>query len=320
MSNETESTQDKDKDKSALLSQLRDLGVDTSSGRKVRSDKGKSRGPNSKVRSDLGTRRTRYVNLQPKMKIYFSVKNRLLHRVVTDEDEALQLDHNNIFIVIKRKNKSVKGYNQVVYRGKALHRTVKHIQVKSIDLEKLRFEAIQDVLFDDFTCQDAVRFKQELRVLNLPNNCSFFDLFAELYHVEPEDVPRWKYEDWRVMYDIVSSQLLPPEFKFRYDERPGTEEFNRKYGEAFELKRLSDLAELANSKEYINEKARYRDLLLAQEKQKYRFELLNDPASEDWTINKLTREVNKRIDKEKIDKQVEDYMLEWSNNKLNNKE
>ena len=309
-----ETQQDKDKDKSELLTKLKELGIDASSGRKVRNDKGKARGPNSHIRSDAGMKRASYISLQSKMKTYLSVKNKLLSKVVSNEDESLQLDHNNIFIVIKRKNKSVQGYNQVVYRGKALHRTVKHIQVKSIDLEKFRFEAIQDALFNEFTTRDAARFKQELKALNLTEDCSFFKLFCELYHIKSEDAPRWKYEDWRVMYDMVSSQVLPSEFKFNYDERPGTDAFNALYLADF---RSAKLAQITSSKEYINERARYRDLLLAQEKQKYRFELLNDPISEDWTTTKLSREVNKRIDKIRINKQVEEYMSAWCEKKLN---
>ena len=48
--------------------------------RKPRSDKGRTRGPNSKVRSDKGTHRPLYTNAMPAMKTYLSVKNKLLNR------------------------------------------------------------------------------------------------------------------------------------------------------------------------------------------------------------------------------------------------
>lgn len=309
-----------DKDKSELLTKLKELGIDASSGRKVRNDKGKTRGPNSHIRSDAGIKRTSYINMSPKMKTYFIVKSRLLNRTISNEDESLQLDHNNIFIVINRKNKSIHGNNQVVYRGKAIHRTVKYIKGKSLDLERLRFEALQESLFDDMDSRDCENFWQEIEALNIPDYPIFLDLFCALYHVEPQDAPRWKYDDWRTMYNLVSDDILSKDFIFKYNERPGTEAFSNKYGNELTAYQVAQLMEFTRTKAYINEKARYRDLLLSKEKEYYRQELLKDPASESWSINKLTREINKRIDKNQIDKQVEEYMRVWSRNKLGIKE
>ena len=62
--------------KENLLSQLKELGYDTSSGRKQRSDKGTIRGPNSKTRSDKGEKRLPYTSRDPIVS-YQIVKTRL---------------------------------------------------------------------------------------------------------------------------------------------------------------------------------------------------------------------------------------------------
>lgn len=288
--------------------------------RKPRSDKGKTRGPNSKVRSDKGTHRLVYINAMPAMKTYLSVKNKLLNRELTDDDEPLRLDHNNIFIVINRKSKSKDFNHTIIHRGKAMNRTVKHIKGYTIDVEKLRFLALQDALFDDFTCYDAFRFKQELKAFCLPNNTSFFELFSKLYHIAPEDAPRWKYEEWRQAYDMVCDKVLEPDFIFDYNCRPGTEAFKQEYGDVIASAREQDLMELSKTKAYINKRARYRDSLIASLEHFHRDKLLQNPESVSWSMAKLNKEIASRIDFDDVEQQADNHMIEWSNNILDNKE
>lgn len=288
--------------------------------RKPRSDKGKTRGPNAKVRSDKGTHRPLYTNAMPAMKTYLSVKNKLLNRELTDDDEPLRLDHNNIFIVINRKGKSKDFNHTIVHRGQALHRTVKHLKGYTIDVEKLRFLALQDALFDDFSCHDTIRFQQELKTFHLPNNTSFFELFSKLYHIAPEDAPRWKYEEWRQAYDLVCDQILEPDFTFDYNCRPGTEEFKEKYGDLIASARERDLMELSKTKAYINERSRYRDSLIASLEHFHRDKLLQTKESESWSMSRLNKEIASRIDFSEVEMQADNHMLEWSNNILDNKE
>ena len=91
-------TNPNDKSKQELLKELEGLGV-LSNGRKSRSDKGKTRGPNSKVRSDKGTHRIATYGVQKSPRaIYAALRARLLNREITYNSLVIEQDINSIFM------------------------------------------------------------------------------------------------------------------------------------------------------------------------------------------------------------------------------
>jgi hypothetical protein len=289
--------------------------------RKRRSDAGKKRGPNSKTRSDAGLKRESYNSCMPLMKTYLSVKNKLLKKAPVEGEEPVSQDQNGIFNIIHRHNRTINGNYAIVHRGQAYNRTVKHVKGYTIDLERLRFMAIQDAVYNDFSCQDTIRFKQELESLNLPKNTSFFELFSRLYHIPEEDVLRWSYNEWRQVYDLEfkDGKQIDQDFRFDYRCKPGTEAFREKYVAQLFESAQRDMEELKKTKEYINERARYRASLIACGQVYYKDILLaNEAESASWSMKKLTTEVNKLIDYDVIGQEVERYMLDWLEKKITN--
>lgn len=305
--------QNSSKSKEILLSQLKELGYDTSSGRKQRSDKGTIRGPNSKTRSDKGEKRLPYASRDPVVS-YQIVKTRLLSKEVSSQDDGLQLDINSIFCPVIRQNKTKNEEYFVIIHGVKKNRTVRHIKGYTVDLEKYRFEALQNAA-SNIPIPEEYRsiFKQEIEQTNAN---TWIELFCRLYHIKEEDYLLWTYEHWKNDYLIMCEEKLDNNFQFNLQYSPGSEQFMPEY--AFRIGELRQEKEetLVLSKEYENVKARYRDLLLSKAEQQIRNELLSQQEFDELSKTQLDKLVRKQINKEEINSQVEDYMKNWLSNKV----
>lgn len=301
--------------KENLLSQLKELGYDTSSGRKQRSDKGTIRGPNSKTRSDKGEKRLPYASRDPIVS-YQIVKTRLLSKEVSSQDDGLQLDINGIFCPVIRQNKTKNEEYFVVIHGVKKNRTVRHIKGYTVDLEKYRFEALQNAA-SNMPIPEEYRsiFKREIEQTNAN---TWIELFCRLYHIKEEDYLLWTYEHWKNDYLIICEEKLDNNFQFNLRYSPGSEQFMPEY--SFRIGELRQEKEetLALSKEYENVRARYRDLLLSKAEQQIRNELLSQQEFDELSKTQLDKLVRKQINKEEINNQVEDYMKSWLSNKVQN--
>lgn len=277
--------------------------------RKPRSDKGKERGPNSHVRSDKGE--IRYASRGSKkspITVYLSLRNKLLLK----GDDGVKTDVNMIYIPIVRENRQVYKYYNIVSHGSEIHRTVKHIQGKTIDLEKYRFVAIQELLSSDKPDDLSKRvFKNEFAYTDTNN---MFDLFCKLYHIEDKDSLLWSYEKWREHYDIVSDNPLPDTFLFDIRNKPGSANFHPEYAETQLLKNILTTAALEQSKEYINLRSKVYD-----EEYSKRFMaamsyiLVDQPELTMVQVEKLARQT---IDLDKINKIVKERMDQWVQERL----
>lgn len=301
-------------EKEILLAQLEAMGINPQSGRKVRSDADQKRGPNSRVRSDAGTRRYTTYN-QPKepLAIYLNVRGRLLAHS-DDSEFQIMPDQNYIFMPMKTENKTVTHNHSIVYRGKKIFRTVKHIKGKDIDLEKYRFAAIYSkIICGQILPHQRPMFKNELE--RYPSD-TWLELFCQLYHINESDALKWTYNIWISHYIIVCDDYLSSDFKFNVKYRPGSPEFMPEYADKVnELKQTKTL-EIISSKAYINEKAKVRDLLYAKTEEALKLEIMAQPGSEQYSMQQLDRIVRQQIDYKELDRQVDEHMQNWLENKL----
>ena len=311
---------DNQQNKEDLLAQLSELGIDPSSGRKRRSDKDQKRGPNSHPRIDKGIRRQISVGKTSNpLSQYRALKARLLNRSATDfgpdKDYIVQVDFNNIFVPLVKHNSQKYMNHSVVNRSKRIARTVKHVAGYTTDLEKYRFNALQYLLLDTQTSVSTITkvFLHEYLITKTDNP---FDLFCALYHIAPEDAVRWSYEKWSSYYHMVSDIVLGSDFVFDLYHPPGSEEFMPELAETAEQKAIEQRLAITLSKEYKDTYARVRDLELSKAQQAIRQELLALPESTEWSMTKLERKVNEKVNKDKINKFVEEFMNDWLEQRL----
>ena len=310
---------DNNLNKQILLTKLSQLGIDPSSGRKHRLDKGQIRGPNSRIRSDKGSRRFSSLGKTTNpVAQYLSLKTRLLNRPADSDgpykDYIVQTDQNNIFIpLVKHSSQKYVEYS-VVSRSRKIARTVKHIAGYTTDLEKYRFNALQYLALNpSFKIDDKSIFKMEYQLTNTDNP---FDLFCCLYHIAPEDVLGWTYEKWLSHYRIVADTELTEDFVFNPEYMPGSPEFMPELWYAADKVNTEQRIAISLTKEYKNIRARVYGLELSKAKEIIKQRLLAQPESLEWSMIKLEREINKLVDIEKINFIVDEFMESWVTDKL----
>lgn len=299
--------------KEELMKQLEEMGYDASSGRKHRSDRGKVRGPNSKIRSDKGISKGSIPTRSNPLAVYISTRNRLLNQQLTESNPiGVTLDENYIYCLLQRNSTTKTGNYSVVNRGALINRTTKHIQGYEIDIEKYRFNALQSKAENKPIDNKYLSvFKNEIE---LTCATTWLELFCRLYHIREEDYLLWSYEHWRKDYDIIGEDLLPTQFVFNLKASPGTPEFMPEYSDrVFELEQ-ENIVKITQSKEYQNEKARYRDLLMANEGAKIKNSIME--SNSEMTMMQIDKVVRKQLDMKNINKRIDDHMIEWVKERL----
>ncbi len=306
-------TNPNDKSKQELLKELEGLGV-LSNGRKSRSDKGKTRGPNSKVRSDKGTHRIATYGVQKSPRaIYAALRARLLNREITYNSLVIEQDINSIFMPAIKEDQVREGYYSVVIHGVKKERTIKHIKGYSVDLERYRFEALQDLAAPtQFTEEDGQLFKQEIF---LTRATTYLDLFCRLYHVREEDYLRWTYKHWKEDYLIVCDELLDNEFTFNLEHHPGSSEFMPEYASKVIELQQEKYMQVISSKEFTNMRARVRDLEISKVQEAIKSKLLEDPLNAHKSLAAINREAREKVDMGQVDQAVEEFMTLWLRDK-----
>lgn len=302
-----------------LLSELSSLGV-APTGRKARSDKGKTRGPNTKSRSDKGIPRNRRESSP--LSIYCRVRSRVLNNLHDDKygfanDKCI--DQNGIFKIMKRDDYTKEEYHQVISHGVARQRTIRHIAGSTIDLEKYRFEALYNLAATSPNeMPDRFYFAQEINHTGTEHDC-WFNLFVRLYHLDERDALLWTYEHWRKDYEILKDTYLAPDFTFNFKHSPGSAQFMSECSELVEQRIKERRLQIIASHEYVVEYARVRDTYLSRVREQYRRQLLNDPTSSTLSKVALNRRVTQMItdvDKECIEADTNADMNTWINKKL----
>lgn len=219
--------------------QLIALGIDPDTGRKIRADKGKERKKKYKERENKNT-----TNADP-MNVY----KRVLGRVRAKDEALVQegqtprmrgFDENGLFIVIPAsyETRGCEYKQQIV--GRVIDHTVRRVCVqKEIDLEKYRFNALQSMAFSDkanepVTQLEHVRImlreryhliEREINACLQRRKITWFELFCELYYLDPMEASLWDYETWLSHYKITPAETLPDDFVFHIKTPPGTPEF-----------------------------------------------------------------------------------------------
>lgn len=298
-----------DKKKTELLKELATLG-ELPNGRKQRSDKGKSRGPNSKVRRDKGQSRisTKYMQQSP-LSIFKRELSRLTSIEVTDSDDprCIRTDVNGIYL-LRMRDTTTKGGNYTVHHAnKAIARTIKYIQGSVIDLERYRFEALQNEARNEIiNANDAQYFKE---ALHHTNSQTWFDLFVKLYHIKDEEALRWTYDKWRKEYDILynwfDEEPIPDTFVLEINKELGTNNYHSEMSSSIFNVKVNKIAELKNSKEYVNFVAKVRDREVYAKSMAIKRELLLSPATCDLSLYQIDRLVDKELN--------EKYIIEINN-------
>lgn len=227
-----------DKQRAELIA----LGIDPDTGRKIRKDKGSKRG---KV-LDLDDKRKRPAT---KMSTFQRVINRMRtydqSRADDGRDTILgEFDENGYFAIIPAAYVTKGGeYNQK-YQGRTIvHNTHRVRTQKEVDLEKYRFEAFQEMAFSSKSNEPAEVDKEghiairmmlkkrygllepDVKACMNRRKITWFELFCELYYLDPMEASLWDYETWLSHYRIAPKETLPDNFVFRIKTPPGTSEF-----------------------------------------------------------------------------------------------
>lgn len=298
--------------KEKLICQLRELGV-SDNGRKIRCDKGKKRGPNSKPRSDKGQRHVNAPLQREPLTIYLVMKNKLLKQEVESSEKGVRVDVNGIFIPIVRENTTRNGEYTYVHRGVKVNRTVKHIAGRTIDLEKYRFEALQSIAGNrELTMKEKLGFYYEVDVTQAETT---LELFTRLYHIKEEDYLRWSYDHWRHDYEIVGGQPLET-LTFDIMHSPGTPEFMPEYADRVNELNECRRIELRGTQAYRDERAIYRDRLIGKHTAELTTHIVNDPVFATLSLRHIESIVRKALPMEQINYAVESHMNEWLENKI----
>ena len=222
-----------DKQRALLLS----LGIDPSTGRKIRSDKGKTH----QARAQEDNRKKPSSKMSIYCRVITRIKNLDAKRVQNNEPTLLgDFDENGLFVVIPAVYETKAcNYKQVV-EGRTIDHTVRRVCTqKEIDLEKYRFEALQEMAFSDqgnmpVTQLEHVRIMLAKRYGLSANDIArclekrkitWWELYLELYHISEYEAALWDYDTWHSHYEIAPKETLPDDFEFRIKTPPGTKEF-----------------------------------------------------------------------------------------------
>lgn len=284
--------------------------------RKPRSDAGKKRGPNSKIRCDAGKKR----DIQPEMRLKsaLTMYKKMRSQYLADESVEVGKDTNGIYVPVQQSDRRVDENTIVISRGQRLFRSTRIRKGRYIDLERYRFNALQEIASDQWTAETYSLFANEVCDLldsNDPSQSpidSPLDLFVRLYHIREEDYIFWKYEDWRREYSIVynDSQPLSDDFVFEYNKHVGID-YALEYAEDLKLAKDTTMSEIENSRSYTLTMARMRQYLYSKQYSEVSRKITTDPANSGLTYTQLQTLIDKSIDKDKLDKDLEDYMVNW---------
>ena len=289
--------------------------------RKPRSDAGKKRGPNSKVRCDAG--KTRDIQPEMRLKSALTMYKKMRSQYLADESVEVGKDINGIYVPIQKSDRRVDANTIVISRGQRLFRSTRIRKGRYIDLERYRFNALQEIASDQWTAETYYLFANEVCDIldsNDPSQSpidSPLDLFVRLYHIREEDYIFWKYEDWRHEYSIVynDSQPLSDDFVFEYNKRVGIDyalEYMPDKEADTENKRLA----IMNSREYTIVKAATRQYIYSQEYGRVSKAVFEDTNNQNRSYDELRKLIDSQIDFKAITDKVDASMEEWVNEKL----
>lgn len=309
--------------------QLLSLGIDPSTGRKIRADKGQKRETKYAPRSDKGQPRpnARGEGKKSALAAYAQLKGVILHKEADKDqpDYVLGEDVNHIFSVMVKHNHAVYGNYTVVNRGKKIARTVKHVQGYETDLEARRWAALYQLNHETpaharngFPVPKV--FAREARIFGVDNT---YDLMCKLYHIAPEEQMFWTYEEWSKCYQILNGTKLAPDFVFKHGKVPGDPDYLPEYAEnrAFLTERKTD--EIVNSREYQIEKARVRDLEYGKAFMHKKQEIMKLPEAKGFTMTRIEKLAREALATESAKKWLDDCidrrMRQWVKLRLEDK-
>lgn len=269
-----------EKTKQELLAEAQLLaqrnGLNPSTGRKVRSDKGKKR-LDKDARPNLYKRdKSSPTATASKMDIYKRVLGKVLKkdqtRIANNEVPFFAgYDHHGYYIVIEPQYVTEAQHYEQTHKGrKIVHELRRKCIQKRLDLEQHRFEAWQEMATNHETRDTVVPVCPELRVMLYerygltPQEANFaiekrqitwYLLFQEFYFVEEQDIGTWDYKLWREHYDRVPKELLPEDFRFSLKYKPGTPEFHPEW--AYRVAKLEALTQEAREQEKERKRSQF---------------------------------------------------------------
>lgn len=285
--------------------------------RKPRSDAGKRRGPNSKKRSDAGKSRT----MRPTVKTALTIYRKMRSYYCQDETVNIVVDVNNIFVPYQEEVKRIEKEHSVLTHGQRIYRDSRLVKGRYIDLEKYRFNALQELITEDWSYDSYYTFQEIIATLLGPDADNPIDtpmdLFCRLYHVNPEDSIQWSYQEWRDEYNIVYNDDTPlsDDFVFRLHEHVG-KDYALEYAEDLQLANKSATAEIEDSRDYLVIRARMRQYLYSIQYSEVSRRITTDPANASLTYSQLKKLINSSIDEDQLQKDLEDYMSDWVKDQL----
>lgn len=285
--------------------------------RKPRSDAGKKRGPNSKQRCDIGKPRT----MKPTVKTALTIYRKMISTYCNDESVNIVVDINNIFVPYQEEKRRIEKEHSVLTHGQRIFRDTRLVKGRYIDLEKYRFNALQELATEDWSYDSYYTFQEIIATLLGPDADNLIDtpmdLFCRLYHIKQEDSIRWSYEKWRHEYNIVYDDANPlsNDFEFYLDKEVG-KDYALEYSEDLQLANESAIDEIKDSRDYILTRARMQQYLYSKQYSEVSRRITTDPANNGLTYNQLKKLIDSSIDQERLDKDLEDYMSDWVNDQI----
>lgn len=289
--------------------------------RKPRSDAGKKRGPNSKVRCDAGKKRD--ISPDMRLKSALTMYKKMRSQYLADTSIEVGKDINGIYVPIQESDRRVDADTIVISRGQRLFRSTRIRKGRYIDLERYRFNALQEIANEQWTAETYDLFAIE--VSNLldsedPSQSpidSPLDLFVRLYHVREEEYIFWKYEDWRREYSIIYNDAEPIDdlFVFECGKHVGIDyamEYKPDKDSEIENKRIA----IINSREYTIIKAATRQYIYSQEYGRVSKAVFEDPANQNCSYDELNKLIDSQINRQAIVDKVEAAMQDWVSEKL----
>lgn len=306
--------------------QLIMLGIDPDTGRKIRSDKGQVRGPNSVERSDKGQPRpnARGEGKKSALATYAQMKGNILSKEEDPDqpDYVLAEDVNHIFSPMVKHNYAVYMNYVVTNRARRIARTVKHIQGHETDLELRRWNALYQLNQENYLHIKAgyplvKNFAREAAIFGVDNT---FDLMCALYHIAPEEQYKWQYDDWRKCYTILNGAKLDKDFVFKWGHIPGEPDYLPEYAENRIAFDEGVMDKLVNSKAYQIEKARVRDLEYGKALMRKKQEIMSRPEAAGYTMTRIEKLARQHLSNENeqkwLDECVDRRMRLWTKERL----
>ena len=298
------------KSKEELLNELQSLGIDPSTGRKVRSDKGKERGerkPNSKIRSDYGKYRisTNGVQIEPLTK-YARMRTYWLN----SEKLSITVDENMIYIPTETRKQVIDGPYSFVMYGRRINRTVRHVAAYSVDLENARFNALQSLCGQTWPERCSTIFKFEKSIFGEDKTP-----LDTLYHIKEEEYIYWSYEKWRSQYIIVQNGItpLPSTFVFQYGKQVG-KDYATEYADNICELELQKREQIVNSKAYEIQRKKITDMITSEIYLRVKREVIANPYYVSFSsaaLEKLIKNIIKTDYQKEIDEKIKGELELW---------